>query len=540
MYRSRWGNGTAALIALALLSSAPACKEVGDTTADKRLPGEDASPYPAQLTYWVPMDTEAAVTLRSYSEMGLYKQLENVTGTRVTFRHPPAGEAQARDQFHLMMASGDLPDVIFTNWISNAPDKAIRDGKIRRLNELIERYAPNLSALLKEKPYLRKEITSDEGNIYMFPSIADDPPQFAYHGLMIRKDWLDKLHLSPPATIAEWETVLSAFRDGDPNGNGKKDEIPFFYRQTDLETSYPFIGAFGITPGFYQENGVVKYGPLQPAYKEFLALMNQWYEAGLIDRDYLTSDIKIRDGRMLDNQLGSMAGWAGSGLGTYLQLMKGKQPSFRLVGVPFPSLQAGVPAVSKAAQLVNGYGAAISANAAHPEQVAAWLDYGYGEAGSLLYNFGVEGESYTLVQGTPQYTDLILHNPRKLTVSQALSSYALQAASGPFASDKEADKQWHVDPEQTDAMTVWMRADHSKDLPNMLLNAEEQMKFASIMTDLLAYKDNMVNQFIMGTESLSRYNDFALTLRKLGIEEAVRLNQTAYDRYRNRYPKEQR
>lgn len=487
--------------------------------------------YPASLSYWVPMETDAAVTIKDYNEMGLYKELEKRTGTHVEFQHPPAGEAQTKDQFNLMMATGKLPDVIYTNWASSSPDKAIKDGKILRLNELIDQYAPNLAQILKDKPNIRKAITTDEGNIYAFPLIGTDPPVYAYNGLMIRKDWLDKLNLAVPKTIDEWEKTLIAFRDGDPNGNGKKDEIPYFYRQTDVETSYPFIGAYGIAPGFFQDNGTVKFGPLEPAYKDYLTLMNKWYSEGLIDKDYLTSDTKIRDGKVLNDQLGALAGWAGSGLGGYMQLKKETEPNFKLVGTPFPSLKPGEKAVSKGSVVITGLGSAISTSAKNPEQIAAWLDYGYGKEGSLLFNFGVEGESYSLVNGKPQYTDLILHNPNNLSVSQALSTYALQTSGGPFASDPEADRQWHSDPEQADAMTVWADADHSKDLPGSLLNADEQTKLASIMTDLNTYNSEMVNKFIMGQEPLAKLDDYIKTLKQLGIEDAVKLYQDAYARY---------
>lgn len=487
------------------------------------------SRYPASMTYWVPMDQDAAVTLKDYSEMGLYKQLEKATGTRVKFQHPEA--AEYKEQFSLMMATGDLPDVVYTNWSENYPDKAIQDGKILRLNELIEEYAPNLSRLLKEKPYIKKAITSAEGNIYMFPAIGDDPQIFVYHGLMVRKDWLDRLNLRPPDTIGEWEKMLIAFRDLDPNGNGKADEIPFFYRQTDTESSYPFVGAYGITTGMYHEGRTVKYGPMQPAFKAYLTLMNKWYEEGLLDKDYLTSDTKVRDGMMLGDRLGSMAGWVGSNMGAYMQLMKETNPAFKLVGVPFPSLRKGEQALSKPAPLISGQGSAISASARYPEQIAAWLDYGYGEAGSVYYNFGVEGESYTLVNGKPRYTDLILHNPNRLSISQALAAYALQPSGGPFASDPEADRQWHADPEQAQAMSVWIQADHAKELPPSLLRAEEQAEYAYIMTDLGTYKDEMVNKFIMGVEPLDRFDAYVEKLVQLGVEKAVAIYQTAYDRY---------
>lgn len=69
-------------------------------------------------------------------------------------------------------------------------------------------------------------ITAPDGNIYALPSIND-----CYHCSMaqkmwIYKPWLDKLGLDVPTTTDELYTVLKAFKDKDPNGNGKADEVP--------------------------------------------------------------------------------------------------------------------------------------------------------------------------------------------------------------------------------------------------------------------------------------------------------------------------
>jgi putative aldouronate transport system substrate-binding protein len=453
----------------------------------------------------------------------------------VEFQHPPAGEQQVKDQFNLMMAAGKLPDVMYYSWKGNSPDKAIKDGKILRLNDLIDKHAPNFSKMLKDKPNLKKQLTSDEGNIYVFPFLPEENPVFVSHGLFVRKDWLDKLNLKPPTTIDEWEKMLIAFRDGDPNGNGKKDEIPYFYRQTDYETDSPFLGAYGLLASFYQDNGVVKYGPYQPKFKDYLTLMNKWYAAGLIDKDYLTSDVKVRDSKMLNDLVGAQANWAASGFGAYLQLKKEQDPksSFDLVGVQFPSLKAGELAVTSGSptSLWGGLGAAITTSAKNPEEIVAWLDYGYGDAGHIMYNFGVEGESYKIVNGKPQYTDLIYKNPNKLSVSQALGLYTTVTSSGPYQSNEEANKQWHAGDSQIAAMMTWAtKADRRSYLP-ISLNADEQAKSASIMTDLNTYKNEMINKFIMGAEPLSKFDDYINTLKKLGMEEATKIYQAQYDRY---------
>jgi putative aldouronate transport system substrate-binding protein len=527
-------KGFAILLALTLLfslivgcenKSSTAAKVDGATSA-----GESGKPkYPSKMTYWVPMSSEAEVSIKSNNEMGLYKAMEKITGTKVEFQHPPSG--QETDQYNLMMATGTLPDIVEYTWASSFPDKAIKDGKILRLNELIEKYAPNLSKILKETPELRKQITSEDGNIYVFPSIARDPNLVIFHGPMVRKDWLDKLHIEPPTTIDEWEKMLVAFRDGDPNGNNKKDEIPFFYRKDDFEYSSPFIGAFGILAEFYNDGGKVKYGPYQPQFKDFLTLMHKWYKDGLIDKDYMTSDAKIRDSKMLNDQLGSMVGWVGGSLGGYMDLKRDKDPKFKLMGLPFPKLGKNGTAYSVIEPMFNGIGAAISAGAKNPEQIAAWLDYGYSQEGFLLYNFGVEGESYTMVDKKPKFTDLILHNPKGLTIAQALSTYSLLGSGGPFEYSGDGYVQYNPYPEQIDAKAVWAKADHSKLLPPVSLTSDEQGKYAAIMTDLETYKNEMIDKFITGAESLDKFDDYIKTLKKLGIEDATKLYQAAYDRY---------
>ena len=70
-------------------------------------------------------------------------------------------------------------------------------------------------------------IVNDEGDIYCFPFIRGDNSLMVFQGPIVRKDWLDKLGIPMPETIDDWYAMLQAFRDKDPNGNGKKDEVPF-------------------------------------------------------------------------------------------------------------------------------------------------------------------------------------------------------------------------------------------------------------------------------------------------------------------------
>jgi putative aldouronate transport system substrate-binding protein len=44
----------------------------------------------------------------------------------------------------------------------------------------------------------------------------------------------------------------------------------------------------------------------------------------------------------------------------------------------------------------------------------------------------------------------------------------------------------------------------------------------------------MIPKFIMGTEALSKFNDFVAQLQRLGVDNEIRVRQTALDRYNAR------
>jgi putative aldouronate transport system substrate-binding protein len=138
---------------------------------------------PLTLTYWAPMSTNVAASMKSFGEMGCYTELEKRTGIHLDFQHPPLQQEQ--DQFNLLVASGKYPDVVEFDWLhgyAGGPAKAIKDSVIIRLNDAIDRYAPNIEQVLSDHPEWRKQMVTDEGDIYCFPFIRSDPLLLTYIG----------------------------------------------------------------------------------------------------------------------------------------------------------------------------------------------------------------------------------------------------------------------------------------------------------------------------------------------------------------------
>lgn len=304
-----------------------ACSGKGSEVAEPT--GSKQNQPLTKLTYWVELFPDAAAIMKSYGEVTSWKEIEARTGVEIEFQHPAQG--QLGEQFNLMVASNKLPDVVDYGWNAypGGAQKAIRDKKLIPLNDYLD-HAPNLKKLLDDHPEWRKMASTDNGDLIGFPFIREDVTQQVFLGPAIRKDWLDQLNLSVPTTIDEWYAVLKAFKEQDPNGNGEADEIPILIPAGELA----FAGAFGTPNDFYRENDIVKYGPIEPGFKEYLATMNQWYNEGLLDKDFATADAKMTDAKITGNQVGSTVLFLNGGIGKYMDLMAKSQPDFKLVGTP--------------------------------------------------------------------------------------------------------------------------------------------------------------------------------------------------------------
>lgn len=496
------------------------------------------------LSYWVETNPNITATSKTFNDISLYKELEKRTGVRLNFQHPPTGPNQGREQFNLMIASGQYPDIIETNWLSGyyegGPSKALKDGVIIRLNDLIDQYAPNFKKVLDDHPDWRKQVVTDEGDLYSFPFLRGDPALQVFGGAVVRGDWLEAMGVEMPTTLDEWRTLLQTIKTKDPNGNGKNDEWPFspWYGNTlrgGFDTTHAFVGAWGITTGFYQDNGTVKYGPMQPEYKEFLSTMAQWYKEGLIDPDSVSFDQKAYDAKMTGEQLGTGIMLLGGGIGKFMGLMANKNPKFKLVGAPYPTLKKGdKPQLGQRDNVYPGQGAAITSSNKNPEESVRLLDYAYSPEGGLLYNFGVEGVSYTMVDGYPKYTDLLMKNPDGLPVAQAMAAHIRGNSSGPFVQDKRYLEQYLQLPVQQDAYKTWQQPTNEKLMPPVTPSQDESRRFAKIMGDVRTRYDEVFAKVLTGAQPVDSWDTFVAELKQLGIEEATQIQQAALERYNKR------
>ncbi|MHA2856255.1 extracellular solute-binding protein [Paenibacillus lautus] len=534
---------TAVLLTSLLLAGCSSGSKENTPEAKPNDGGKDASTaigssYPLNttetITSWEILNMNAVTFYSNLADTPFGKALVDQTGVQVEYIHP--NDQQTVEQFNLMIASDELPDVIEYDWTGRSagsypggPEKAIQDGVILELNDLIDQYAPNLKKKLEADPTLDRMVKTDSGKYYVFPMIRN-PSGLVFRGPMIRQDWLEELGLPVPTTIEEWEKTLIAFRDE----KGATAPLSVTYTGGNFEIRDAFIGAYKTSNSFYvDDEGKVKYGPMDPQYRDFLALFRKWFAEGLFDKDFALTDTKALDNKILTGQTGATVHLLSGGMGKWMDAMKEQDPKFKLVGAPYPTLNPGeIPFIGQRDFKYNpGPSKAITTAAKNPELIVRWLDYAYSEEGSLLYNFGIEGESYVMENGAPVYTDLIKNN-EKYSLQQMVSQYS--KPNGPYEADER--RNWNTFPEQDEAVKVWAKTDAEKHiLPGFLTpTAEESKELGKILTEVSNYKEEMFVKFIVGKEPMESYDKYVEQLKKLGIERAVEIYQSALDRYNSR------
>lgn len=486
---------------------------------------------PVDIT-WYQVNRVSAVA-KSMNDVRAFQEIAKATNINLTFEHPSSG-SDTNEQINLLIASNALPDIIFWNWKSmpGGIAKYVQEETILPLNDLD---TPNYDAALERYPECEQYAYLEDGTLPAFYQLDPDPRRTTYSGFVVRQDWLEQLGLEVPETVDDWHIMLTAFKTQDPNGNGEADEIPYIEDKGNNLKS--FAAAWGVLAGvcYDPDTGKVVYGPAQPEYKEFLKTMNQWYSEGLIDPEFATTDKKQYAAKIQNQQAGSWSGSINRAVGDNIAAVRTTDESFSCVGINAPKKdENSVAYMPQSDSLMKlGEAAIITTSCQNPQAAARLLDYCYSEEGQTLLNWGIEGESYEIVDGEKQFTDNIMNPGEGLVPKSAILLYAMPANGNPKVMDFDAaSKIQYTYQESYDSIDNWMKADTSLMIhPNTQYTAEESSQIASIINECTTYHDEMVLKFIIGTENIDeKFDSFVEEFQKMNVEEAVKLTQDAVDR----------
>lgn len=503
------------------------------TSKDSEAKEEPSSQEPVTLS-WYQVNRSNSVA-KSMDEVLAFQELAKLANVEIKFEHPAAG-MDNNEQINLLIASQQLPDIIFWNWKSmpGGIAKYVKEEIILPLNDLD---TPYYDAAMEEYPECAVFVPLDDGTIPAFYQMDPDPRRTTYSGFCMRTDWLDQLELEVPVTLDDWYTVLTAFKTGDPNGNGQADELPYLDEKGN--NLKPFAAAFGLLAeiGLDPTTGEVIYGPVQPGYKDFLTTMNKWYEEGLIDPEFATNDRKMFTAKIQSERAGAYYASINVGVGNNLSAVRPTNPDFTVVGIPAPESTDGTAYMPKSDSLMKlGEASVITSSCKNPQAAANLIDLGYSEEGRTLLNWGVEGVTYEIRDGEKHFTEAMMNPGDNMTPSTAITKYTYPSNGNSKVMDFAAAAEiQYIFQESYDSIDNWMLADTSLMLhPNMAYLPEESARISTILSEVSTYHDEMALKFIIGTESLDNFDAYVEQIKKMNIDEAVELTQNAVDRLHQR------
>lgn len=472
-----------------------------------------------ELSWFYPIGETPLTWIESYSDSPTVQELEKRTNVKFDWYNCYVDARE--EKYNLMLASDEMTDLIthrfmqFTNYITG--DRAIEEGNYLRLNEMIDEYMPNYKALLESDYDAYLETVTDTGNIWAFYLYADPNGYYApdCSGLAYRKDIADACGLTEtPETLDEWEAFFDVLIE-----HGY--EHPFLISENGLSNSNTINGAFGVSHTFYHEGDTVKYGPAEEGYRQYVTRMNEWINKGYAYRDFATQDTweSMSSGNTVVSWMTSYfigdtaAAWMG--------------PDFFIQPAPDPSLTKGDTVHLHALQARMSNPTAVTTACETPDIACKLVDYLYSDEGVTLCNYGVEGVTYEVKDGEPDYTDFMLHHTETSLLAETMETYALLLTTRDLSlGNKYSDKNiWAAE-------IMFKNTDNAYELPLSLnMTADEMTEFSAIMADVeTSVKENIV-KFILGDRPLDEWDAYVATLKEMKLDRAVELKQASYDRY---------
>ena len=453
-----------------------------------------------------------------------WQEISKITGININWDVP----ADYGNVYTTRIASGNLEaDIVRVN-MGDVPVYS-SDGYAMALDELIAEHAPNIQKVLEEDPELKNMMTSPDGHIYFIAESAKDVNDLVMPtALFIRQDWLDNLGLEAPTTLEEWYNVLTAFKNGDPNGNGIADEIPISGISAEGIMEW-FMSAVDIPAGvnewWYTEDGQAYHVYTSDAYVEILTEMAKWYAEGLIDTD-LTRDEANFQSLVSTNVVGAFKHLS-ERENQYNNLLatSGHTGSYSLVVPPKGTLED-VPAVKR-----NPFFGAyiIPYNAENAVLAIKFIDFVWGtEQGVTLNEFGIEGKTYEVVDGKKVFTDFVMNNPDGLDQYNALRS--LGCSNNCLArTPAEVYEALHTN---DNAVSYAESVNMVEPFPTQIIvTDDEQEVLSTYANDLSTYTSEGRVKFLTGVTPMEEYQAFVDGMAEYGLEQVLEVRQAQLDRF---------
>lgn len=356
--------------------------------------------------------------------------------------------------------------------------------------------------------------------------------------MWINREWLNRLGLRPPTTLDEFYNVLKAFKERDPNGNGKQDEIPLHFNGVGVHAFGgidPLLSPFGIAvPGnanigpLTVKEGRARLYPALEEYREAMKFYHRLYREGLIYSEVFTqADQYANIGKSPDVPIVGVgvhylhATLLGQWAVQYTHLLPVEGPGGRNW-----AYDPGVMRMGKNTFM-------ITSENEHPEISIRWANELYEPMMSMQMFFGsFDSRLLQLADGTfgivPPPAGVAAgpwkwqNGPADRSPMHIPESLVAKVTQDPETTYRNVQIERELTPYYFPGDRVY---------PPVSLTQEESQVIARHYVTVKGYMDQMLADFIVNGDVDAKWSAYVRTLESMGLRELEAAYDSAYKRF---------
>lgn len=339
-------------------------------------------------------------------ELKWYDEAEKRTGVTVEYVKGPTSQQDAYSEVDQRLISGTLTDAAFVKQAQANVYGA--QGAFRDLAPLIREHAPNIQKYLDENPDYAALVTNEDGTIY---GLLNQTPKLAdfvfYRADHFEKAGVDAAQIQTVEDFTEAMKTLKAHYGKDN---------PNYYPLCDRETFFRFAAWFGCANNISaEESNGIYYNSAKSGsdiyaenYYQMMEVLKSWYDDGLVNPEWVSGSYSEGDweAAMLNGDCSisydflTRPQWFLDNGGPDID------PDYEIAVLDnikdangnIMKYQTDIPYNEQRATIINA-----KTDDETAKTIIQFIDFFWGEEGQTLCSWGVEGESYQVVDGKKEF-----------------------------------------------------------------------------------------------------------------------------------------
>ncbi|SET34655.1 MULTISPECIES: ABC transporter substrate-binding protein [unclassified Pseudobutyrivibrio] len=502
-----------------------------------------------------PLDEKVTITgMTSYpvgteeepNNRTIFKRLEDDTNVHVEWT--AISSDQWGDKISLNMANvNTLTDFVFNAGFSDSDLLRYADqGVIIPVEDYIDEYMPNLSAVFEKYPEYRTMCEDENGHIWALPwieQLGSEKTAIQTVGnnmTFINQKWLDFLGLETPTTVDEFEQVLLAFQEHSSElqkeFNIDGDIIPMSCIVNDQDPNL-LINGFGDGIGdvdmgqhiAVNDDGKVVCTATTDGFRDGVEWLHKLYSEGLIDPECFTQDWSTYVAKGKSHRYGVCFSWDVANIDNIQDY------------VPLAALKADTVSVTpQNGSFTSGFDrgrCVVTSVCSNPALVCAWLDQMYDPFQSPQNNWGTYGEDDDFdifelsenADGEPMLKHAALGDASPVEVREA------ECVGGPLAILDEYYDVYVTCPDDAQYRLDWIKDYYTDDMnckyvyPKVFMSADDTEQLSTIQTDLVSYLNSSKAEFIRDGITDATWQSYLDQVDSYGLDQYLEIYQKYFD-----------